>query len=466
MTLDTKSIESIREILPLAESFCKSVLHHLKTTTNLQEVPITVKKQLDFDENRISESYIFVSLYSGFLQQKCPLPVMAEFEESRPLIRGLIDAGILRIQSVYDNEGNSVNPTFDNNFLWLLNKFHHLIIEYLKTEKVLDYHSDKFTVLFKSWAKDQITPTWHEVIIPLTGFNSSINQIELIDGFKIYKFSNHSKSELFNRLENISFFYGNTDLSKFTHCLTANSKENSDDQKNIEQLTEDAEDIITGLRLVQEGLIGAGAAFFFKHPRRKYGLKMLSSRMDTFNIVTQINIEGKYKFLDTDIGSLIEIVGYLKKVRREHNKYLNIALRRFNLSYTRNLLEDRLIDLTISLESTMLAEERDELKYRLALRGSFLLRNICPPEETNRILKKMYDVRSKVVHSGETINDSLKKDKSHSCENFLSQVGNVTRKILKEYVTLSASGRSVTSVNQDIEKQLLELMSVVEKPEE
>ena len=66
MTLDADPIESIKEILPLAESFCKSVLHHLKTTTNLQEVPITVKKQLDFDEKTIFEVLGDFSYELGF----------------------------------------------------------------------------------------------------------------------------------------------------------------------------------------------------------------------------------------------------------------------------------------------------------------------------------------------------------------------------------------------------------------
>lgn len=482
MTLDAEPIESIKEILPLAESFCKAVLHHLKTTTNLQEVPITVKKQFDFDENMTVVSFVIIRSYLTFLQQKCLITVFADFEESRPLIHSLINAGILRVRSMSDIKGNSINPTFDNSFPLLLNVIvQHLIIEYLQTENTFDYHSDKFTELFISWFHDQIMPTWSEVTIPLIGFTSSINQADIIDGFKICAFSNESKNKFFNETQSISFFYQEIDFLRITHYLTVDCKQdgNNEEQTGLSIKVDykqdehtglpikNAEDIITGLRLLKEGLIGARAVFFFKHPRRKNN-QQTSSGMDDFNVVAP---DGRYKFLDTDINALIEIVKHLKEVQKKHDKYLNIALRRFNLSYTRNLPEDRLIDLTISLESTVLAKERDELKYRLALRGSFLLRNIRIPEETNNVLKKMYDIRSAVVHNGSTINDFFKKDgkiaQLYSNREFLYIAENVTREILREYVQRSIlENKDIPSINKEIDKQLLELISVVENSEE
>ena len=458
MTLDAKFMESIKEILPLAESFCKSVLHYLKTTTNLLEVPIIVKKQVDFNENKIVESSVLIRSYIALLQQKCPITVLADFEESRPLIHGLIDAKILRMRSMSDIDGNSIEPTFDNDFLWLLNIFQNLIIEYIETEKTLDYHSDKFATLFELWVKDQITPTWSEVTIPLIGFTSSINQADVIDGFKICAFSNESKSKFFNEAQSISFFYQEIEFYRVTHYLTVDCKQDGNNEENTRL---SAKDIVTGLRLIQEGLIGARAIFFFRHPRRKKN-NQISSSMDIFNVTTP---DERYKFLNADINPLIEIVSHLKKVSEKQDKYLNIALRRFNLSYTRNLPEDRLIDWTISLESTILADINSELKYRLALRGSFLLRKIRNPKETEIILKTMYDMRSKVVHEGLSIHDCVKNDgkiaKSHSSKDFLSLAENVTREILREYVRRSIlENKNVPSINQEIDEQLLELMSV------
>ena len=47
MILDTETIETINEILPLAESFCLSVLQYLERTTSLREVPMTIQEQYD-----------------------------------------------------------------------------------------------------------------------------------------------------------------------------------------------------------------------------------------------------------------------------------------------------------------------------------------------------------------------------------------------------------------------------------
>ena len=500
MTLDAEPIKSIEEIMPLAESFCKAVLHHLKMTTNLQEVPITVKEQFDFNENSIVISSVSIRSYQFLFQKKCPLMVIADFEESIPFIRSLFDKEILTILKTYDSNGNTINSTFDNSFPILL-KFvvEHLIIEYLQAENTFDYHSDKFTKLFMSWFHDQITPIWHEVTIPLIGFTSSISQADVIDGFKICAFSNESKSKLFNDLQSISLFYDRINFLQITHYLTIDCKQDGDNidckqdgdneekagtlikikdaqdiitdlrllkEENAGLSIKDVQDIITGLRLLKEGLIGARSVLFFKHPRRKNNQPTASDMGDFYFVYP----DGRYEFLDTDIKALIEIVKHLKKVQKKHDKYLNIALRRFNLSYTRTLPEDRLIDLTISLESTVLADERDELKYRLALRGSFLLRNIRTPEETNNILKKMYDIRSAVVHNGSTISDFVKKKgkiaQLYNDKEFLYIAENVTREILREYVQRSIlENKDIPSINKEIDEQLLRLMSGVKKPE-
>lgn len=56
------------------------------------------------------------------------------------------------------------------------------------------------------------------------------------------------------------------------------------------------------------------------------------------------------------------------------------------------------LDFVIALESALLQGIRQELRYRFALYGALFLRDSLPPEDTFRKLKKVYDVRSSVVH--------------------------------------------------------------------
>jgi hypothetical protein len=84
------------------------------------------------------------------------------------------------------------------------------------------------------------------------------------------------------------------------------------------------------------------------------------------------------------------------------HKRVDLAMRRFNLAYERLLLEDRLIDYAIALEALLLrAEEQQELRFRLALRGSRLLRD--EPSERSEVFSRLraaYGVRSEIVHGG------------------------------------------------------------------
>ena len=459
MILDTETIETINEILPLAESFCLSVLQYLERTTSLREVPMTIQEQYDFgDDGKVNKSYTLIPSYLMFLKKYCTANIMAEFKDSRLLIQSLLDANILMLPFP--------ELPFEQSFFWLLNSVLMVVEEYLQSEETLDFHSDKFSTIFVAWVKDLLTPNWNEVTVPLIGFKSSINQIDLIDGFKICAFSNHDKSKFFNSLQSITSFYSDSDFSLCTHYLSGSSKE---DCNSHQLLTDYAEDIITALRLMQEGQIGARAAFFVQHPKRKNRQQHEASSMDIFNVAKPISLDKRYEFSGENIDLLRNIAKYIQKSRQSNdNKNLVIALRRFNFSYTRRLPEDRLIDWTISLESTLLANKRDELKYRLALRGSILLRNFRSPEVTSSIFKTLYDVRSGVVHNGMTISDFVKKDgkiKSiYTVSEFLRLTENVTREVLIEYIKAAfLKNLNVSSVNDKIDQYLL---SVISSPKE
>jgi hypothetical protein len=61
---------------------------------------------------------------------------------------------------------------------------------------------------------------------------------------------------------------------------------------------------------------------------------------------------------------------------------MQIPLHRFNQTYSRQSGEDTISDLTIALESFLLPEIREELQYRLSMRGAALLAALRNPLET------------------------------------------------------------------------------------
>ncbi len=92
---------------------------------------------------------------------------------------------------------------------------------------------------------------------------------------------------------------------------------------------------------------------------------------------------------------------------------LVMALRRFNMAFERQQLDDRIVDLMIAAESLFLHDvgapgERGELRFRLALRAAkFVESPQYAPRQVFNLMRKAYDVRSQVVHGGSINNTGL-----------------------------------------------------------
>ena len=83
------------------------------------------------------------------------------------------------------------------------------------------------------------------------------------------------------------------------------------------------------------------------------------------------------------------------------NTLLDIAIDRWLRSYEGIRLVDKFIDLGIALESLYLDGMKDELRFRLALHAAWHLgTNALVRERLMREFKKVYDLRSKEVHTG------------------------------------------------------------------
>ena len=108
-----------------------------------------------------------------------------------------------------------------------------------------------------------------------------------------------------------------------------------------------------------------------------------------------------YELHASDLESLNTIIRSLRAIdEKSVSKVLEWVLKRFNLSYSKGGDEEKVIDHTIILEMLLLHGTKDELKYRLALRGAALLRDEQPPKEVFGVLSCLYNARSQIVHNG------------------------------------------------------------------
>lgn len=95
---------------------------------------------------------------------------------------------------------------------------------------------------------------------------------------------------------------------------------------------------------------------------------------------------------------------------------VELALRRFIQSASRQGLQDQLIDLVIGLEAIYLPDTNAESGYRLAMR---MAAHLCDaPAQRQQCMKKaraLYDIRSRIVHGGvekiETLNKLVGENK-------------------------------------------------------
>ncbi len=229
-------------------------------------------------------------------------------------------------------------------------------------------------------------------------------------------------------------------------------------------------DIVTALRLLKKGDIGAPAIYEKIHtPVLWQGMRLAGVlRGDQQARQFPASPFLSYELSEQDIAHVKELSNALYRLRSGKTQALlygdlAVALRHFNQSYHRELSEEQIIDLTITLESSLLADLRDELNYRLSLRGTALLSPTrkWEPSQSQVLLKTMYDIRSGIVHNGRLLaglEKDLKKLQRIGIEprDFVQWCQNIVRDVLKEYVLREAKGQTLKQINDELEAYIVE----------
>ena len=92
-----------------------------------------------------------------------------------------------------------------------------------------------------------------------------------------------------------------------------------------------------------------------------------------------------------------DFLSFWKRFRESDDKYLRIALNRFNSGLERSDLEEMLLDFMIGIESVYSKGESSEITYKIAMRAAFLIGQENKKYVFER-LKKAYNIRSRIVH--------------------------------------------------------------------
>ena len=141
---------------------------------------------------------------------------------------------------------------------------------------------------------------------------------------------------------------------------------------------------------------------------------------------------GKYH-LKTD--EIEDFKDFLKELNDKNKaKFLDIPLRYFNYAYTRERLEDKLIDYMIAFEGLFI-KEKAELSYRLSLRvAAFLGENRDEKGKIFTLMRRTYDLRSDIVHGSSYSKNIEINEEKLSFEELVSWVEELLRKSIKKSI--------------------------------
>lgn len=234
------------------------------------------------------------------------------------------------------------------------------------------------------------------------------------------------------------------------------------------ELRKEASHVVTALRLLKSGQVGAP---IYAHLEKR-GMSGIGNQ--TLFRTDDHLLPDKFELRGCEIAQVQGIFDSLQTASANGMLApLDIAIRRFNLSYARPTPDDRLIDFAIAYESSVLHGLKDELRYRLALRTAALLRESHKPDSIFTFMKKFYDVRSFVVHEGVALHLALKKEKvkrDGSTEDmptgeFIARAGELLRACLRVYLRAAASGSSIGTLNKALDAQILSHLQAAAAPD-
>lgn len=288
--------------------------------------------------------------------------------------------------------------------------------------------------------------------VVIRGLHSALADIRFSDGVVLSALTDDEKSAFCS--DGFSFAYhtfdpGDLISCKFKLVVTRTISVHSLHRELGGAGRKEAGVVISALRLTAAGSVGALVirTRFEPQPRADIG----GSEGPTHELAVPAG-QRECELAESEVPRLLET--YARLVGADEGKAheaMRIAVDRFNRSYTRSSHEDAIIDLTIALEATLLHGLEDELTYRLASRGAALLgRNT---KDVFSRLKRLYSMRSKIVHEGLTLEKQLK---GGTPAEFVEGARAIVRDVLVEYVRRLGTQTDLRQVNQDLDNRLLD----------
>lgn len=373
-----------------------------------------------------------------------------------------LKAGLLKPPEMSDAAGNRiVSPTFDQISPWLARTLLFSVMRSLEQNGTLVFDRNKVECLYELYLSEwTATSRKNRAMVPLLNFTTS-TELRFGPSLELAVLNYDEKTRLYNLFGPFNPFLNEYILFSQSHYQLVGSY--FDDEKHgvgFGQILGDIFDVLSAFRLLKAGKVGADQIIY--RPESPVSDSHGSGGLNDFQIE---HADEQYSLEEVDTAPVLSLYELLKKGRSTFSVPLDVALRRFNQSYGRRSPKDKILDLTIALESSLLAGLKDELAFRLGMRGAALLAETEDAVLTNAVLQSIYEIRSQIVHEGRglfELEDRLRRvkriDKTVEIGKIPEICEELVRKVIKAYLALLSSGKKITDINAELDaKPLMQL---------
>lgn len=154
--------------------------------------------------------------------------------------------------------------------------------------------------------------------------------------------------------------------------------------------------------------------------------------------------QGSLELSEPELPQFIDMWRHLEKYAAN----FGFSIRRFNFSFGRGYLADRIVDLVIAAEALFLGDlddkYRGELRFRFALRAAkFILHPQYDEHEVFEVMRRAYDARSAIVHGGSPKDTRLPDNPSADLRVFIDAVEELVRLGLHKALLMTDGGKRI-----------------------
>ena len=262
-----------------------------------------------------------------------------------------------------------------------------------------------------------------------------VKDIDLEDGLNIRSITDKELQKLWRHSR-----FGivpRSNISSFKHTMELEYKTpkiSSSISTHQEKAEEILNDLVYALRLFKRG--GINFNIYRVSPIGWVSRSNFTS-YEFFKALSRTSYGGGHYILEeTEIEQFQKFWKKFKEFDFQTVTFLKMAIERFNFAYEKRSQEDKLIDYMISFESLFMKEDQ-ELSHRLSVRVSrFIKGEYIERKELFSDFKKIYNIRSRIVH-GESFNHkNLRKLKVESLSELVSKVEEHLRVSIKKFICL------------------------------